>query len=192
VTAPWRAGDGWDYESNLSHVRHVRVIDSRLMGGTTWYIVQERTGKVGMPTERTVTSWVNGRDWTQINATDDTGGEDTYDAGIQLRFYKNGSYGYNHTRVEGSGRTSVDEQVGLQARLFGAHSSLLFPWGYVEAKRVEQTTFTRAGTNRTQSVTTHWVHQDYLSDVQYQLPGGETFKLTAVKAGSFRRGTLST
>lgn len=193
MTAPWRAGDGWDYESNQSHVRHMRVLDSRLVNGSTWYIVEERSGKTGMPTERTVISWVNGRDYSQVNATDDTGGKDSYQPGIQLRFFKNGSYGYNHTRVEGSGRKSVDEQVGVQSRLHGQHSSLLFPWGYVEAKRVEQTTIARAGAgaNRTESVTTHWVHKDYLHDVQYQLPSGETFKLTAVKAGDFRRGTLS-
>lgn len=192
VTASWRAGDGWDYLSNQSHFRRVRILDSRVMNGATFYMMEEKTGKTDGPSEQRVVSWVDSRGWLILNATDDTGGVDTYKPGISLRFYKNGSFTYDHTRVEGSGRKSADENVTVASRLYGPHTTLQYSWGYVEAKRVEQKTIVRSGETRVESITMHYVHKDYLNDVQYTLPSGETFKLTAVKAGDFRRGTLST
>lgn len=191
MTATWRAGDGWDYVSNQSHFRRVRVLDSYTTNGRTSYIVQEKTGKTDGPTERTVVSWLDGRDWLQLNGTDDMGGVDRYQPGIALRFYKNGSFTYNHTRIEGSGRQSVAENVTVQSRLYGPHTTIQFSWGYVEAKRVEQKTITHSGAERAESTTMHYVHVDYLNDVRYTLPSGESFTLTAVKAGDFRRGTLT-
>lgn len=193
VDGVWRVGDGWDYESNQSHFRRVRVIDTRLSGGTTFYLIEERRGSVGMGASETIQSWVDGRGWALVNHTNTLGATDRYQPAAPVRYYRNGSFAYNHTRVESSGRVSVNESVVVQSRLDGTHQTLLFSWGYVEAKRVEQTIFSRdKGGNRTQSTIIHWVHRDYLNDVQFQLGSAELFKLTAAKAGNFRRGTLAT
>lgn len=188
VDGRWRAGDGWDYESNQSNYRRVRVIDTRLVSGTLYYVLEEKTGKVGQGVAKTTTSWVNGKEWALLNTTDNTGIRDTYTPGVLLRYHRNGSFGYEHVRTETSGRVSANETVGVQTRLHPFHQTILLPWGYVEAKRVEHVQSVRGvrGTN----TTIHWVHADYMNDVQYQLPSGETYKLTAAKAGDFRRGTL--
>lgn len=189
VDALWRVGDGWDYQSNQSHVRRLRVVDSRLANGTTYYLIEEKVGQVDMPPSRTTIAWVDGRQWLLLNVTDVDGGEDRYRPGIPLRYYRNGSFAFEHTRTEGSGRVSGNASLTVQSRLFSTHQTILFPWGYVEAKRVEQTAFVRGG-DREGATTLHWIHRDYANDVQYQLPGGETFKITAAKVGEFRRGTL--
>jgi hypothetical protein len=193
MTGPWRAGDGWDYESDQGHYRRVRVVDSRLVSGTQLYVVREETGDVGQPAKRVVTTWIDGKQWLQLNATDDTGGIDRYTPGIAVRHLKNGSFAYNHTRVEGSGRASVDESVSVQTRLAAMHTTILFPWGYVEAKKIDVNATMRDKEGaRTFAATTRWVHADYLNDVQYTTPSGETYKLAAARAGDFRRGVLST
>lgn len=187
----WRAGDGWDYESNQSHFRRVRVVDTRLANGTTYYVIEEKVGDVGMSPQRTTLSWIEGRQWLLLNATDVDRGEDRYQPGIPLRYFRNGSFAYDHTRVEGSGRVSTQASLNVQSRLFATHQTVLLPWGYVEAKRVEQTASVRAASGeRGTAMTMHWVHRDYGNDIQYELPDGEAFKLTAAKVGAFRRGTL--
>ncbi|HUR68886.1 MAG TPA: hypothetical protein VM370_06535 [Candidatus Thermoplasmatota archaeon] len=194
VTGAWKAGDGWDYESNQSHFRRVRVLDVRTQNGGPVYVVEERTGDVGQPAAERTVSWIDGRQWLLLNTTRDDGGPaDRYQPGVATRFWKNGSFSYNHSSVQASGRTSAEGSVTVQSRLAGTHTTILFPWGYLEAKKVEQAAYGRdAAGNRSYALTTHYVHRDYLNDVQYQLPGGELFKLTAVKAGDFRRGKLST
>lgn len=191
VDAPWRVGDGWDYESNESRFRRVRVVDSRLASGTTFYVLEEKTGEIGLPPSRTTLSWVEGRQWLLLNASD-VAGEDRYQPGLPLRYFRNGSFAFNHTRVETSGRVSLNESIAVQSRLAAQHTTILIPaWGYVEAKRIDQIATVRGSAgDRTQATTVHWVHRDYANDVQYQLPSGETYKLTAVKVGDFRRGTL--
>lgn len=189
MTGAWRIGDGWDWESNLSHYRRVRVIDQRLVGGATFYYLEEKTGDVGEPAKKVTTMWVEGATWSLLNATDDTRGVDRYHPGLPLRFFRNATLAYNHTRTEGSGRVSANETAIVQVRLFGPHQSILLSWGYVEARKVEESKTIRGGSAPAQ-ITKRWVHADYLNDVQYELSTGELFKLKAAKAGDFRRGQL--
>lgn len=191
MTASWRIGDGWDYESNESRFRRVRVIDQRNVHGALHFIVQESTGRVGNPAEATLTSWVDSRTWSVVNVTEPRGGITTFSPGDPLRYFKNGSHTVTASRFDASGRLALNTTTTTQVRHYATHQTLLFPWGYVEARRVEEASAARDDRgNRDNHTLMRWVHRDYLLDVQYQLDGRETYKLVAVKAGDFRRGTL--
>lgn len=191
VTTPWQVGDGWDYVSNQSSYRAVRVVDIRKVGETTQYLVEERAGRENSTTIATTRSWVDGARWVTLNATD-ARAEQRYQPGQPLRYYRNGTYGYNVTVHDLTGAKLTNASVAVQTRLSAGHTTLLMRWGYVEARRVEQTFVQRDAQNRTtEALVTRWVHRDYANDVQYQLPTGEMFKLQAAKVGDFRRGTLA-
>lgn len=192
VTAPWRVGDGWDYVSNQSHERRVRVVDQRFSGGVTVFVVETTQLKSTGEVQSVTRAWVDSKEWRMLNRTDELGATDRYQPGVPLRQYKNASAPYNHTRTDVGGNIMGSASTVLYSRLFPSHQTLQFPWGYVEAKRVEELTVSRATNGeRAEQTVTRWVHKDYLNDVQFTLPGGETYKLTAVKAGEFRRGELA-
>lgn len=192
VEGSWRMGDGWDYESNRSHLRRIRVLDQRLIDGSTKLLL-ETTDLSSSGTVQSVTrAWVDPRGWLVLNETDERGGQSRYTPGLPLRFWRNATTSYEHARVDATGRVLSNETVTLFSRYFAGHQTLQFPWGYVEAKRVEHLTSVRVGDGpRSESIVVHWVHEDYLNDVQFQLPDGETYKLTAARAGDFRRGQLA-
>lgn len=191
VNGTWQVGDGWDYESNRSNYRHVRVVEAVPAGIGTLYRVEERSGKIGQAASATRVSWVDSRGWLLLNATSDAGALDAYKPGVPQRLWRNTTVTFNHTRVDAAGKATNDS-AQLVARLLPDHQTLLFPWGYVEAKRVEQRVTTRANGNVTGvSTSVHWVHRDYLGDVQYDVDGAETFKLVAAQVGGMRRGTLA-
>lgn len=192
VDAPWRLGDGWDYASNGSSVRRVRVIDQRLLDDSTKFLLETTDLGQGGAVERVVRAWVDPRTWVIVNETDASGGVDRYQPGLPVRFWRNATASYAHERADARGATIFTENVTIASRLYGTHQTLLFPWGYVEAKKVEHLTTARSpGGERREGMTTYWVHSDYLNAVQFQLPDGELFKLTAARAGDFRRGQLA-
>lgn len=192
VETPWRVGDGWDYESNQSHERRVRVIDQRVINGTTKYLFETKQLKDGK-LESTTRAWIEARTWLLVNETVEGSFTDVYSPGHPTRFYRNSTATYEHERFAANGQSLGKDSVTLFSRLFPVHQTLLFSWGYVEAKRVEHlATIREADGDRTQNTVIRWVHRDYLNDVQYQLASGETYKLTAAKAGDFRRGQLAT
>lgn len=189
VTGSWRVGDGWDYESNKSSYRRLRVVDERKEGVVTYFRVEETSGRVGSSATLKRSLWVDGRAWLVVNATSGAASE-AWKPGLPLRHWRNASTTFDHTTTS-SGATA-SESVQLTSRLLPNPQSVLFPWGYVEAKRVEQRLVTRGANNATAvSIETHWPHRDYLNDVQY-LVDGELFKLTGARVGDFRRGTLAT
>lgn len=192
VTTPWHVGDGWDYASNASTYRQVRVVDQRLVGETTQFLVEERTGREGSTSVSTTRAWVDSGRWVTLNVSD-ARGEQRYQPGQPLRYYRNGSYAYNVTVFDASGAKVTNATVAVQSRVSAGHTTLLLRWGYVEARRVEQSFVSRDAQNKTtEAFVTRWVHRDYANDVQYQLPNGEMFKLVAAKVGDFRRGSLAT
>lgn len=192
VNGSWRVGDGWDYESNRSTFRRVRVVDEEVFGRVAMLRVEEKIGKIGGAVSTTRSVWVDPRSWSAVNVTDSaTKTVDEYRPGAPLRLWRNTTLTYNHTRTDALERTTNDT-IQLTSRLLPQHQTILFPWGYVEAKRVEQRALTRVGGNVTDSeITIHWVHMDFLNDVQYELDTGEQFKLVAAQVGNFRRGTLA-
>lgn len=193
VDAPWRVGDGWDYESNQSNVRRMRVIDQRLTNGTTKYLLETKQLSAAGVLESTTRAWIEQRTWLLLNETIVGATVDTYTPGHPVRFWRNGTATYEHERFTSAGTSLGKDSVTLFARLFPVHQTLQFSWGYVEAKRVEHLLSIReADGDRSQITIVHWVHKDYLNDVQFQLPNGELYKLTAAKAGDFRRGQLAT
>lgn len=192
VDAPWRVGDGWDYESNQSHVRRVRVIDQRLINGTSKYLLETKQLTSEGKLDSTTRSWVEARTFLLLNETVEGGATDVYAPGHPLRYWRNGTASYSHERIGPAGQVLGSDDVTLFSRLFPTHQTLTFSWGYVEAKRVEHLLSIRESDgDRSQITITHWVHKDYLNAVQFQLANGELYKITAAKAGEFRRGQLA-
>lgn len=191
VEGAWRIGDGWDYESNHSNVRRVRVLDQRLVNGTQLYLLETtqltKEGAVGSITR----SWVDPRGWLLLNETDERGAGTRYHPGMPLRFFRNSTVTYEVARLAEGGAPVANATVTLASRLFPQHQTLLFPWGYVEARRVEHIVTTRGDGGNGTETTVRWVHRDYLNEVRFQLPSGETYSLTAARAGDFRRGQLA-
>lgn len=192
VDAAWKIGDGWDYDSNRSQVRRVRVLDLRLVDDSQKYLLETTdltdTGAV----ERITRQWVDPRGWLLLNETAEDGSGARYQPGMPLRFWRNGTVSYDQVRLASGGQNIGNQTITMHARLFPAHQTLLLPWGYVEAKRVEHLIVTkRADGSRTERTEVHWVHKDYLGDVQFQTSEGELYTLVAVKAGDFRRGRLA-
>lgn len=192
VDTPWRMGDGWDYQSDRENVRRVRVLDQRLVNGTSLFMLETTYVAKGGAVLSINRSWVDPRGWLLLNDTAESGAGDRYHPGMPLRFWRNASATFVHERLGPGGAATSNETVTLSARLYPMHQTLQFSWGYVEAKRVEHLVATkRADGTRTTQTTIHWVHKDYLNDVQFELPDGETYKLTAARAGDFRRGQLA-
>lgn len=191
MNGTWRVGDGWDYASDRDRVLRVRVVDQKLVPGGAHFLIEERIGKANgsLATNRT---WVDGKDWRRVNTTEPSGIQERYQPGAPLRQLRNASVAYNVTRVDAAGRLLANHSVALYTRLLPAHDTILTPSGYVEARVVEQIALTRQESGvRSQENSTRWVHADYQNDVQFQLPSGETFTLTAARVGDFRRGTLA-
>lgn len=187
VTGAWRVGDGWDYESNHSNFRRVRVIDERHDGTATFFLIEETRGKVGASSVTKRTVWVDGSAWAVLNATSASTSE-SWRHGLPLRHWRNATTSYEHVVTTNGVRSNATVQ--LTSRLLPNHQTVLFPWGYVEAKRVEQRLVTRANNVTTVALETHWPHRDYLNDVQYVVKD-EMFKLTGARVGDLRRGTLA-
>lgn len=191
MNGTWRVGDGWDYESDRGRVLRVRVVDQKLVPGGAHFLLEERVGSANgsLATNRT---WVDGKDWRRLNTTEPSGIQERYQPGAPLRQLRNATASYNTTRVDEDGRLLANHTAALYTRLRPTHQTLLYPWGYVEARVIEQITVVRQESGvRTQENSTRWVHADYQNDVQFQLPSGETFKLTAARVGDFRRGSLA-
>lgn len=189
----WRVGDGWDYESNRSNFRKVRVLDARFVNGTVHYLLEEKIGKVGNPSRGRTLEWVEGTNWTRLNRTDIAGTRAVFEPGQPLRFLKNGTYSYNVTFFDAGGTVRERHEVAANSRLVG-RQTLLFPWGYVEAAKVEHRVSTRVGETITRTLVTGFVHRDYLNDVRYVIDDTagnvEAYTLVAAQVGDLRRGTL--
>lgn len=192
VETPWTIGDGWDYESNRSHVKRVRVLDLRLMNGSQKFLLETTDLDDKGSVQRVARSWVDPRGWLLLNDTIESGAGDRYQPGMPLRFWRNSTVTFDHARLGPGGTTASNETITIFARLFPTHQTLLFRWGYVEAKRVEHLVVTKQpdGT-RAEKTLVHWVHKDYLNDVQFQTADGELYTLVAARAGEFRRGQLA-
>ena len=190
MVGAWRVGDAWDYESDAGRVVRLRVVDERTVGGgAKHFLLEERRGALGSASLAVERSWVDGEAWTRVNTTLPSGAEQRYQPGEPLREFRNATYAYDETSLDPAGRETGHHTITTTARLRPAHQTLFLPWGqYVEARVVEQST--RHSATEAIVNSTRWVHVDYLNDVQFQ-EEGETFKLTAVRAGEFRRGTLA-
>jgi hypothetical protein len=192
MNGSWRVGDGWDYESDAGRVFRVRVVEQRNVSGGAHFLVEERLGAKGSSSLAVNASWIDGRSWVRLNATAPTGVGERYQPGEPLRLFRNATIGYNVTRVDAEGRTLANLTVAHYSRLRPTHQTLLFSWGYLETRVVEEIAVTRLETGqRAQANSTRWVHADYLNDVQFETPAGETFKLVSARAGDVRRGTLA-
>lgn len=189
----WRVGDAWDYESNQSRKMLLRVIDSRVLSNTNFFLLETTRLDAGGEVEAVTRTWVEGRTWSRVNHTDEQGNLDRFSPGAPLRFYKNGTATYNQTRFDASGKLLTNETVRLQSYLHPAHETIQAKFGeYYEARKVEQVTVASDASGiRSRTLAKHWVHRLVLNDVAFQLENGEKYTITAYEAGDTRRGTLA-
>jgi hypothetical protein len=189
VNGTWRPGDEWDYESNNSGFRQVYVLANFTSKGKHYHLVSERTARPGQIDN--LRRFVVDRDtWLEVNSTDDRGATQFYDPGIPLRQHDNGTYFYNITYVARNAPLQKIASAAASTR-YPTKQTILFPWGFVEAARIEHRITLRAeGSADTQrSIVSHFVAAEYQNDVQ-TIGADDTWKLVAAKVGDFRRGTV--
>lgn len=185
MTTPWQVGDGWDWESNHSRYRTMRVVGSRDVNGHTHFQVLETSGKIGNPPNTRVTGWVNATSWLRVNATDVQGWLTTFTPGMPLRYLRNGSYSYNETRFDGSGEEQGKLSVLANVAYVNNGVVVRLPWGNTATGKLDHRVLSLAA-DRTQTRTqiTHWVSRDYAQSVQFQINLDETYVLVAAKVGN--------
>lgn len=195
VEGTWRVGDGWDYESNQSRKMQMRVVETRVLSNTNVFLLQTTRLDAAGKVEAVTKTWVEGRTWSRVNHTDERGNLDRFFPGAPLRFYKNGTATFNHTRFDPAGKLIANETIKLQAYLHPGHETIQAKFGeYYETRKVEQLTTATAKESdgvRSRTLVTRWVHRSVLNDVAFQLESGEKYVLTAYKAADTRRGTLA-
>lgn len=189
LNGTWHVGDEWDYRSNNSAARQLRVAASFTYRGLPHFILIERTDRPGqIPTYKR--EIVQAKDWLLRNTTDDQGIVQEFSPGVPLRQANNSTYFYN---VSAHGRNIPAQFVGSVAATtrFPTTVTLQFPWGFVEAARIEhRVTLRPPGSQETQrTIEVRFPAKDYLNDVQYS-EGSDVWKLVACQVGDFRRGTL--
>lgn len=185
METPWQLGDGWDYESNLSNYRTVRVVEMRYVRSTLMARVEETAGVIGNPPKSTVSMWVDTTNWTRVNATDGLGAQLIYRPYAPLRANLNGSYGYNESVLTPEGPQLVMRY--LARTTFPGRNIVTLPWGNVEAARIEhRITSLNAKGEQERTLVTHWVHRDFANDVKYDIDGQESYRLVAFKVGDRR------
>lgn len=193
MSGAWEIGDGWDYASNQSRTMRMRVVDSRVQANVPLFLLEttvlDGKGDVSSLTR----TWVDTRVWGRVNHTDERGIQDRFFPPAPLRFYKNGTATFNHTRFDAGGKLIANESIRLQAYLHPANETVQARFGeYYEARKVEQlTTASDANGIRSRTLVIHWVHRAVLNDVAFQLDSGEKYTLTAYRAADTRRGTLA-
>lgn len=189
LNGTWQVGDEWDYSSNRSAVRQVRVVARYTQDGVPHFLVADRVDRPGqIPDVRRYV--VNGVTWMKVNTTDDQGYTQEYDPGIPLRQNRNSTYFYN---ISLHGRTTPTVPIASVAATtrYPSNATLQYPWGFVEAARIEHRITVRPeGKDDLQrSIIVRYVAADFLNDVLF-VEAEETWKLTAAQVGDFRRGQL--
>lgn len=192
MTQPWHVGDGWDYQSNQSAFRTVRVLREALTPGHRLLLIEETEGVVGNPPKIRYQSWIDGDTLARYNLTYIGGrmslGFDP--AEPRLRFLRNGTFSYNETTFL-DGNPSSKSVVRANAH-FAGYQQVRLGWGNMEAARMEFRFLTTTSDGAsTRELELHWAQRDYGADVQYELPTSERFFLTAVKYGDVTRGKLA-
>lgn len=193
MTAAWEVGDGWDYASNRSQTMRLRVVDSRIQANVPLFLLETTVLDADGDVTSKTRTWIDSRVWGRVNHTDERGIQDRFFPPAPLRFYKNGTTTFNHTRFDASGKLLGNETIRLQAYLHPANETVQARFGeYYETRKVEQlTTASDANGIRSRALVIHWVHRAVLNDVAFQLDSGEKFTLTAYRAADTRRGTLA-
>lgn len=68
LSAPWKRGDKWYYESNQSRFMRQTVLGVRVIGGTPYYLLRTETGLIGYAPTTTTVSRVT-LDFRTVNST---------------------------------------------------------------------------------------------------------------------------
>jgi hypothetical protein len=184
MNGTWRAGDGWDWESDEGRFRTLRVLEARPVGNGSHFLVEETFGKVGNAPNARARGWVDGTAWLRLNETDVQGGLTVYAPGVPLRFTHNGSYNYTQQRYDGLGRKT--ENATLYANVAYVNNGVVvrLPWGNVATGKLEhRIVAVEADRSQSRTLITRWVAREYQNEVRWQVDQGETFTLSAAKVG---------
>lgn len=183
MTTAWHVGDGWDWESNHSRFRTLRVLEAKAVGNKTHYLVEETSGRVGNPPNARQRAWIEGGTWLRLNLTDTQGWLTTYKPGVPLRYTRNGTYNYTQQLYDDVGRKV--ENASVYANVAYVNNVVLrVPWGNVAtAKFDHRTVIVDKDKAQSRTIVTRWVSRDLANDVQFTYDRDETFTLTAAKVG---------
>ena len=182
MTTPWKVGDGWDWESNHSRFRTMRVLESRNVSGHAHFLIEETAGKVGNPANARSRSWVNATSWAKVNTTDVLGWLSVYAPGVPLRAHRNGTYNYTETRFDDQGR-KVDNFSSYATVVYVNHDVVIrLPWSQVATGKLDHRIITLDKDRKEARVqVTHWVSREYANDISFQINLDERFTLSAAR-----------
>ena len=184
IEGTWRVGDGWDYVSNQSHYRDVRVLEERTVNGTRFLRVREFTGIVGNPPQIRTDTWLDASAWARVNVSFVGGSRFvTFEPGDpQLRYVRNGSYAYNETstsRANDSSRAIVRVNVH-----YLGEDPVDLPWGVAMGGTVEYRALrSESGGSLVRELTVRHVSSEWQNDLLTLTPSSELFELRHARVG---------
>ena len=185
MNATWQVGDGWDWESNESRYRTMRVLEAKAVGNRTHYLVEETSGRIGNPPNARQRAWVEGGTWLRLNLTDVAGWLTVYTPGLPHRYTRNGTYNYTETVYDNLGRRVENHTVYANVAYVNNGVVIRVPWGNVATAKFDHRTVVvdNADKSQTRTLVTRWMSRDLANDVQVTYDHGETYTLVAAKVG---------
>lgn len=174
MTQGWHVGDQWDYTSNLTNQRTVKIVgQANVSGKLRWQMLEVLTTR-GKTTR--ATSWVLDGNFTRVNLTSDSGVTQTYSPYPPVRILRNASYSYNVTTIIPP-EAPTTRAIAVKTQFTG-QSVRALPWGNTIAGRIEETD--KSGGSQSRIV--HWPSRDYANDAFFVV-NDEEFGLVAAHVG---------
>lgn len=183
-TVNWKVGDGWDYDSNESRWRSIRVKESVVVGNRTLVRVDQVDGEYHGPAPIHMSAWFDatGPYWARLNSTSAKITTTMGNGSIDVHYYRNGTLFWNETR-EGK-RTSI----AIVSR-FTDTESVSTRWGTVRTGVIEHRwAYSTAGVS-TRTLVVHRVSNAWGNDVDFTV-NGEVYTLVGVRYGNVSLGAL--
>jgi len=177
----WHVGDQWDYVSNLSSTRTMKIVDeSNLPEGHAWHVL-EVVATHG--TTARALSWVLSSNYTRVSLSADNGITQSFSPYAPIRLTKNATYTYNLTTTRPPEPPST-KAIRVTLHYTGQEIRTL-PWGNVQAARIEESDTS----GRATSQVVRWVSREYANDVFLE-SNDEEYHLVASHVGDRFHGDL--
>jgi hypothetical protein len=189
LTPNWAVGDEWDYVSNQSNYRNVKVVREERVGEKRYLVVEEEGSRLGNAPRWRGVWYLDPTTNLRLNFTFTTGFDSyVYGPGKPDDFYfKNGTFAYNETKFQHG--TEVLKLVIRANSFFAGYETVPLMWGKTTVGRVEHRVLkTDAEGNSFRELYVHFPVRDYGADAQYQLPSEELWRVIYVKHGDVELG----
>lgn len=182
--ATWREGDGWDWDSNDSRWRSVRVVEVANVSNRTLVRVDQVDGEYRGAAPIRSMMWFDASDWTRINSSA-AGKVTTFTPPpADARLYRNATMFWNQT-LEGA-RTAVAVNSW-----YSGFDSVGLPWGTFRVGHVEHRVTAVGPEGASRALIVREPSNVIGNDARFSV-NGEVYLITGAKFGNLTLGSLRT